>query len=294
MQKKFYIPGLMTSAVSKGVIDHIVSQTLKPITETLNIYVSNTGDDETGDGSRARPFRTLRKANDYIALNYYFAVTYVGANITFLSDYDETDQFIFKSIVGSSVIKLNYLMINGNGFNVCFNNVVVNSGYCRFNDVTFVPKKNDTCINFEHRSAGGINNCKIILSESSVKLNSVIRIAYQSTMSILDRLTVTTDTNQDINNNNVANFFAVYANSSFYTPDQIIFEHAFNCTNAFIYCADSGEFRVATTSKFVNPNNVKGKKYQVRTCGSLTTYGKGATVIPGNQEGLVQLNGFFS
>lgn len=98
---------------------------LMPITGTLAVYVSSSGNDTTADGSQSRPFRTVQACYDYIASNYYFTPKANIVYIRFLSDYTEVSNLLtFNKIVNSNSFNLSKaLVIDGSGHKVSLNSI---------------------------------------------------------------------------------------------------------------------------------------------------------------------------
>ena len=88
-----------------------MSKTYLKVNTDITLYISNTGNDNTADGTENKPFKTLKKCLNKLKESI---ITNCIVTIKFLSDYEETltSMDIRNNNVGS------YFTINGNGHNV--------------------------------------------------------------------------------------------------------------------------------------------------------------------------------
>ena len=289
--------GFLTGDGNKIILDLLplkedISKTLKPITKYLTVYVSNTGNDSTADGSQSKPFKKLQKAMDYLASNYYYTTLHQQVTIKFLSDYVETDYLQIRGILGQRTVDRLYLIIDGFGHKVVLNNLRVNKSKVILTNLEIKPTLDfGAGINSELYSQCHLSKTKVYIP-SNVNLSYLIRCAYWSSFGF-DKDVVFTTEAEAHTTNNIGQFLGVYCHSSFYPPEIVTFEKPLKFIDSVFYCSENSEMRIGKNVQFIGGETIDARKYHIRSSSVINVYGRGPTILPGNKEGLVEGNGYF-
>lgn len=241
MQKKFYIPNLVVNELGDGVVKQILDKTFKPIVENKILYVSNTGNDTTADGSREKPFRTLNACNLY-------AQKYIIGNypviINFLTDYTETlDRLKLRN---NNI--LNYYTIDGAGHNVVLKGLNLYQGFFILRNLTF-NQTNGNAIYTSEYAFTFIGN--ITINNNSSVNNSLIYANRGSYIAMLKDTTL----NLNVTENITASLFDALLNSTMTIDDGAVVNINDRATKCTLYTARNGGYILINPKTFKCPKN---------------------------------------
>ncbi|MTK05709.1 MAG: hypothetical protein F8N38_01285 [Hungatella sp.] len=152
---------------------------IRPLTGDVNIYVSTTGSDTTGDGTSAKPFKTIQHAVDTVPkdLNGYAATINVSAGsypeVVIIAAFYSGTLFLSSDTNGTiagtcmvNTIRVRYssAMIYINGFNcIDANDYVITASNCSGVNISYCQSTVATSKEgiYYNASSGYILGCKI-------------------------------------------------------------------------------------------------------------------------------------
>ena len=292
MQKKFYIPNLITKSIPKGVVDHILDQTIKHIHENLYVNISSTGNDDTADGSQEKPFKTLNKALEFVRRTVHIYKIGAGVRINFLTDYTETENIVyFKRIVGEDFSETMYTTVYTNGHNVQLNAIKVEGTSVIFADeITFncnVPTLTAPLVySLKEGSIAFKKNITINLNSKKVTTNLIAVLKYSAIDcygDIIINVKQPCECKAIIGEDQYA-FFNIRKNISTYGE-------AVTLTDCFLRMNVYSYMNIYRDSTITAQNQFTGKRYVVSLACTITTHGKGAEFLPGSTNGTLEYNG---
>ena len=271
-----YTSNLISSKIDKALANKITANSWGKMFSTT-LYISNSGNDGTADGSQEKPFATITNALLYVQRNYKL-VPNNQLTIKFLSDYTITGNLYIFELAGIS--GNTKLVIDGAGFNVVFKvrlyvasctlelkNITIESKqanqdallFLAFNSVLYISEK----VNLHLKHSG----CNIIVaSENSILYN---------------KSAITVSADKGIIGRSFCRFYGFSKVRLFSSDDASV---TINDVTFSLAVFDGFRYALVETTKQIQ-GTANGRKYFLVTSASLDIGGQGEDYLVGSEAG---------
>lgn len=254
----------VANSITKSLLDKILAKTWYNTAETgYEFYVSNQGNDDTGDGSQSKPFATIARTVSYI-FNRISQRANTAININCLTDIDEsTGALQIWNFAGRIHVK-------ASGHEVKIGSINILRSMIEFTGVTFKGRSVSRCLVAQ---AGGnitLTDCTI---NNSVGVYTAVRAYNGGTVTLNGTTTFTADVTYGMALAEAQG--VIWLNGTITIADNTS-GHA----SGLLKANQQGLIIIPSDASLSGTWN--GPKYQLTTGGQLDLQGKGDSFIPGS------------
>ena len=271
-----YTSDLITSKIDKELANKITANSWGKMFSTT-LYISNSGNDGTADGSQDRPFATITNALIYMQRNYNL-VPNNQLTIKFLSDYTFIGNLYIFELAG--INGNTKLVIDGAGFNVVFKarlyvascalelkNITIESKqvnqdallFIAFNSVLYISEN----VHFHLKHSG----CNVIVASAKTTLYNQGAITVSADKGIISR--------------SFCRFYDFSKVRLFLGDDASV---TINDVTFSLAVFDGFRYALVETTKQIQ-GTANGRKYFLVTSASLDIGGQGEDCLVGSEAG---------
>ena len=266
------INGLVAEQISKDLATRLLDKTFTKRDMEITLYVSNAGANETADGSRGKPFKTLKACIDY-------AIKNIGSNsnltIKFLTDYTNVEKINITSH------KFRTFTIEGETNNIILGSMNVNQSYVVLSNLTFRQSALDVhCV-----YCGENANVRL---ENKINIEMLANATRQGIHAQHGKINIMPSVDlKFIGSGSPVTFIQVNMNGCIWCSANSVTIDNRMTEGSFIVCNGSSYFEFIP-STFTSPPRPNGRAFSVTRNSHLSFFGKGKPANMGNTENIDQ------